>query len=233
MFYEKRSKETAKSRIELVTSTLGYHLPKVSMIAELNSSTGKELGEPPLANNLVPPVRNFFNSNRKSYGTFIGPQAGAFSNSYHVGEDVAWHKDMQAVVAIGDGIVRAAFIGAESWGGLVVIEHRDENQEYFCSLYAHLGICIPVREGDEVKQGQYIGALGRTYTWYNGGYGTHLHFGIHKGRFVPKRSKDTANWSVIQSNWISGYISEKQFKEQNHGWQDPQTFIKNNLNKNF
>ncbi|MBF0189425.1 MAG: hypothetical protein HQL50_15990, partial [Magnetococcales bacterium] len=34
------------------------------------------------------------------------------------------------------------------------------------------------------QAGTKIGALGRSYTWENGGYGAHLHLGLHDGPYL-------------------------------------------------
>lgn len=171
-----------------------------------------------VAASLMPPVRDYFDDKRKSYGIHTGNTGGPFSNRHHMGDDVAWDLEHETVVAIGDGIVRRVVIGQISWGGLVIVEHRDANGKFFCSLYSHLGPLVAVREGDIVKQGQKIGSLGRTHTWEGGGYRAHLHFGIHQGPFEQDR------------RWITGYISREHF-QGDHGWVDPQRFIRERLKK--
>jgi murein DD-endopeptidase MepM/ murein hydrolase activator NlpD len=71
-----------------------------------------------------------------------------------------------AVRAVGDGMVE--FAGQQSgYGNIVVIKHRN-NQE---TAYAHLSR-IDVKTGQNVNQGQFIGAVGST-GWATG---PHLHF---------------------------------------------------------
>ncbi|MHC4915200.1 MAG: peptidoglycan DD-metalloendopeptidase family protein [Planctomycetota bacterium] len=135
------------------------------------------------AKELVPPVRDFFDPVRDSYGKRIGAKNPAFANSAHVGDDVAWHCDGQAVVAVGDGIVRRAGCTG-TWGYQVIVEHVAPDGSKFCSLYAHLGPFVQVKPGDTVGRGQKIGAVGRSRTWENGGYWAHLHFGVHRGPFL-------------------------------------------------
>ncbi len=66
-----------------------------------------------------------------------------------------------------------------------------------------------------VKKGQKIGSLGRSNTYENGGHISHLHFAIHLGSFEDGK-------------WLTGYLSPEQYKAGNHGWVDPQKFLKTN-----
>ncbi len=153
-------------------------IPLMPAMAEFEDAS-----KAPPAVALVPPVRDYFDAARSSYGQYVGKNAGAFGNSTHVGDDVAWFRDGQAVVAIGNGVVRRAGC-CHSWGYIVILEHIAPNGSKFCSLYAHLGPFVHVKPGDVVRKGQKIGVVGRSRTWENGGYWAHLHFGIHKGSFL-------------------------------------------------
>ncbi len=213
----------------------------------------------PVAGTLMAPVRDYFDPARASYGYYVPKEAKVFGNSVHVGDDVAFYRDGLAVVAIGSGVVRRAGC-VQSWGYIVIIEHRAPGGSKFCSLYGHLGPFVHVVPGDVVEKGQKIGALGRSYTWENGGYGAHLHFGIHRGEFLqvyPAGSEvpftlegKEVKGKVVECGptlarvevevggrklriglrrrplWICGYISPAAFKAGEHGWVDPQKFIK-------
>ncbi len=172
----------------------------------------EEDGEAEVAEKLNPPVRAFFDPKRKSFGEFINIPGTPFSGQYHVGDDMARKDDHATVVSIGAGVVRAAGM-APSFGGLVIVEHVDAEGERFCSLYGHLSPYIHVRAGQRLKKGQKLGSVGRAYTCENGGYSAHLHFGIHTGPFGT-------------GQWITGYMRPEQFRSGNHGWVDPQKFIK-------
>ena len=100
-----------------------------------------------------------------------------------------------------------------SFGGLVILEHRDRDGEPFCSLYAHLSPFLCVEEGAPVEKGEKIGSLGRSYTFENGGYRAHLHFGIHRGPYG-------------NGNWVTGYLRPERFQKGDHGWVDPQAFVR-------
>jgi murein DD-endopeptidase MepM/ murein hydrolase activator NlpD len=129
---------------------------------------------------LVPPLRDYFDPGRDSYGNVQEESDGTFDGLVHVGEDLGWYRDHKTVVAIAAGIVRQVSC-QWSWGFMVIIEHSDASGERFCSLYAHLGPYVCVVPGERVSAGQKIGSIGRSFTWENGGYFAHLHFGIHLG----------------------------------------------------
>jgi murein DD-endopeptidase MepM/ murein hydrolase activator NlpD len=212
------------------------------------------------------PVRDYFDPKRKSYGLHTEKKARAFGNSVHVGDDVAWLLDNRTVVAIGDGAVRRVS-HVQSWGYLVIVEHRLPADRFACSLYAHLAPSICVKPGDIVKKGQKIGSVGRSHTWENGGYWSHLHFGIHSGPYLDshpvgrklsytlsngdevegriiKRGDPFATVKVTykgesvtfevkqEASWICGYISRGYWKSGDHGWVDPQKFIRERRSDN-
>jgi murein DD-endopeptidase MepM/ murein hydrolase activator NlpD len=137
----------------------------------------------PAAKSFMPPVRDFFNPKRKSFGLHTGKDGKVFGNSVHVGDDMAWQADQRTVVAIADGCVRRVS-HVQSWGYIVIVEHKLPDGKFVCSLYAHLAPSICVKPGDIVKKGAKIGSVGRSHTWENGGYWSHLHFGIHEGPYL-------------------------------------------------
>lgn len=165
-----------------------------------------------IALDLAPPIRNYFDPERKSYGRLMEDDAKGFADLIHVADDCGWFRDYQTVVAMAAGMVREVTHSA-TWGHLVVIEH-ELPQDYWrtapgwlqlawrrftrtvfstltgfsggpmiCSLYGHLGPFIHVTPGQVVAKGDKIGSIGRSYTWENGGYAAHLHFAVHLGPF--------------------------------------------------
>ena len=80
-----------------------------------------------------------------------------------------------AVRSVGDGVVD--FAGQQSgYGNIVIVNHRNNQQ----TVYAHLSR-MDVRSGQNVTQGQFIGAVGST-GWATG---PHLHFEFRvNGAFV-------------------------------------------------
>jgi hypothetical protein len=142
----------------------------------------------PQATRFVPPLRHFFDPTRTSYGRDMEDSPDGFGGMFHVGDDVQWNRDHRTVVSIADGMVRQVSC-TPTWGCLVAIEHVTGAEagatggEFFCSLYAHLSPFVCVVPGQIVTAGQKIGAIGRSFTWENGGYAAHVHFAIHKGPY--------------------------------------------------
>jgi hypothetical protein len=166
---------------------------------------------PPTAQ-LVPPIRDYFDPKRKSYGHYMDASNPRFGDSVHVGDDCGWQWEFRTVVSIAPGVVRLVDY-IPSWGHIVVVEHMMDGKP-FCSLYGHLSPMIHVRPGDVLEAGQKIGAIGRGYSADNGGYFAHLHFGIHRGPYST------------EIRWICGYVSPDAFAAGSHGWVDPQEFLK-------
>lgn len=88
----------------------------------------------------------------------------------HMGIDLAAPKGTP-IMAAHNGLV--IYVGKEfrGYGRVVMIEGRDG----FASLYAHLSKAN-VKPGQQVKQGQLVGAMGRT----GHATGVHLHFEIRR-----------------------------------------------------
>ena len=197
---ENLAEEGVEARIQALRSYLGYPHPARQQ-------------EVPAAEAWLAPTRSFWKRPGPSYGRLIDDQGGPFANSVHVGKDVGWGEVQASVLAIGPGEVKYVSIHAPSWGGIVVLEHQRQDGSHFCSLYAHLAPSISVREGDRVPQDWKLGSIGRGYTWENGGYREHLHFGLHEGPFG-------------NGHWIGGYISPRQFQSSDHGWLNPADILK-------
>jgi murein DD-endopeptidase MepM/ murein hydrolase activator NlpD len=106
-----------------------------------------------------------------------GPISSYFGPRHPLGIDIDFYADPnQAVRAAAAGTV--AFAGGDaccSYGYHVIIDHGNG----FSTLYAHFS-AIAVRTGQRVRQGEVLGAGGRT------GYatGNHLHFEIRRDGVV-------------------------------------------------
>jgi murein DD-endopeptidase MepM/ murein hydrolase activator NlpD len=187
----------------------------------------------PLATSFTAPVRDYFDPAGRNFGIQTG-SGGPFARSVHVGEDLGTDVDDTTVVSIGDGIVRHVS-HTYSWGFIVVVEHRLAGGGSYCSLYAHLGPSITVAPGQLVRKGQRIGALGRSSTWENGGYASHLHFGLHRGPYLQTRpavdegvmagDDERRTTPTPDAKWVTGYVSPRRWAAGNHGWIDPHAFI--------
>jgi len=88
--------------------------------------------------------------------------------SYHSGIDIAPGNGV-AYVAPADGVVVLARMGFSLEGGLIIIDHGMGLN----SAFLHSSK-IAVKEGEAVKQGQYIGNVGAT----GRATGPHLHWGL-------------------------------------------------------
>jgi murein DD-endopeptidase MepM/ murein hydrolase activator NlpD len=124
----------------------------------------------------------------------------------HTGADLGWFREGAPVFAVANGVVRRSVPGVRQvnaklklhrdlpagpvdYGNLIIIEHRTVDNEYFLTLYAHLGDDRVVRAGDIVTAGQVIGTIGRDAGIVNGGYRPHCHFAVHDGRWLESGQK--------------------------------------------
>lgn len=177
----------------------------------LEDDDGEEdaLAIAPAADHLVTPINQYFSPQRRSFGV-VPAGTTPFSNGVHVGDDCGWNNELRTVVSIGNGVVRLVKY-IPSWGHLIVIEHSLKGGGRVCSLYGHLSAFIYVKRGESVEAGQKIGSIGRANSIENGGYGAHLHLGIHEGPF--------------ERDWIGGYVGKGDFAAGKHGWLNPQDFL--------
>ncbi len=110
------------------------------------------------------------------FGSRESPTEGA--SSYHKGIDIAAPTGSKVIAAAGGKVVIATY--SASAGNYIMISHGSGTY----TVYMHMS-SLNVSEGDEVSQGDTIGAVGST------GYSTgpHLHFGIRKnGSYVDPES---------------------------------------------
>lgn len=140
-------------------------------------TTGCELEE--IETKVVLPIVGYSSRRTfKAYGEYIDDRF----TGYHVGDDIEFadRQDRIPVVAIANGTVRK--IGSVSgYGGVVVIQH-DIDGEKVNALYGHLDIAqSPLKEGLEVKKGDYIAPLGEDKTPETDGERKHLHFSLYQG----------------------------------------------------
>ncbi|MCB9915091.1 MAG: M23 family metallopeptidase [Planctomycetes bacterium] len=130
-----------------------------------------------------------------NFGAYIDPArtTSAFAGSWHLAEDV-WVKGGTAVRAVADGeVVYSDFsptwtddAGRVHWnfGNVIVLEHELSPDEHICSVYVHLGADRRVKPGERVARGQVLGTVGAQKSDENGRYPAHLHFGLHRGRYL-------------------------------------------------
>jgi murein DD-endopeptidase MepM/ murein hydrolase activator NlpD len=96
----------------------------------------------------------------------------------HKGIDLAAQRGVP-VMASTDGVVIYTGKDFNGFGKMIMIETTGENTGY-ATLYAHLDKIV-VYDGQKVKQGEVIGALGNT----GRSSGPHLHFEIRKSDGIP------------------------------------------------
>jgi putative cell wall-binding protein len=109
-----------------------------------------------------------------------------WGGAYHMAEDVEAPAGTE-VHAAANGVVRKLvnFQGYQEYGGVALIEHQSVTGSKNVSLYGHLDpYRFKVKVGQIVNRGDVIGYLGSREI--NGGWKTHLHFGIRKGAYTSQ-----------------------------------------------
>jgi murein DD-endopeptidase MepM/ murein hydrolase activator NlpD len=102
-------------------------------------------------------------------GNRLHPISGVWR--YHSGMDIGCQYG-DSVWASDSGTVTLAGVNG-GYGNCIIIDHGYVNGDHYSTLYGHLS-SIDVSVGQEVSQGQYIGAVGSTGV----STGPHLHFEI-------------------------------------------------------
>ncbi len=179
--------------------------------------TGTVAGEKATeADSLVPPIRNYLDLRRKSFGVKIGKISADSDELVRVCDIAGLRKTYLTVVSVGNGLVKSAEYN-KNWGFAVIIEHTGTDGRKFCSLYTHLSAFMHVKKNDIVSAGEKIGSIGRHFTWENGGYGAHLQFGIYNDAFDSS------------STWQASHIPAEEFTKGLHKWANPQSFIQEKM----
>jgi murein DD-endopeptidase MepM/ murein hydrolase activator NlpD len=115
---------------------------------------------------------------------FAGYPRNSFgAGGTHGGEDCAWFREGSSYYAIANGVVRMVQGAGGDWGFIVVLEHRLADGRIVTSVYGHAGFDVLVHPGETVTAGQRIATQGLSCAVENGGYGSHLHFGLGAGPF--------------------------------------------------
>jgi murein DD-endopeptidase MepM/ murein hydrolase activator NlpD len=110
-----------------------------------------------------------------------------------------------AVRSVGDGVVE--FAGVQNgYGNVIFLKHRNN----YTTVYAHLSR-INVRKGENVTQGENIGAVGST-GWATG---PHLHFeyrinGVYHDPLTIARENETVPVSTAAKAAFARLASENQ-----------------------
>ncbi|MDO8699138.1 MAG: M23 family metallopeptidase [Rhodoferax sp.] len=112
-----------------------------------------------------------------------------------------------AVRSVGDGVVE--FAGVQNgYGNVIILKHRNN----YTTVYAHLSR-INVRKGENVSQGQNIGAVGAT-GWATG---PHLHFeyrinGVYHDPLTIARGDETVPVSASAKPAFARLASENRIE---------------------
>lgn len=107
------------------------------------------------------------------YGSRVHPIFGG--ESMHTGTDLAAPMGTP-IMAVADGVVRHAGAGIDGRSSMLVIIDHEVDGETFSSWYVHMypdGVFVD--EGDQVRAGETIGAVGSN----GNSTGPHLHLEIH------------------------------------------------------
>ena len=168
------------NELDEVGDTLKQSIAKLNQVAK-NVSVYKEFL--PLLPTLWP-IEGDYGIVTGEFGPNIHPIRNILY--LHKGIDLVYYRGAD-IRATADGKVIEAVKGNSDFGNYITIRH-----EYgFYTKYAHLD-SIKVKEGDLVKQGQYIGDLGNTGL----STGPHLHYEIRIGSQVI----DPRKFIFVQKN---------------------------------
>lgn len=114
-----------------------------------------------------------------SASQFMKPAKGVYTSGFggrwgttHFGMDMSQYGDVEVQAAY-DGVVSRSYTSS-SYGEVVFIRHNIAGKTYE-TVYAHMRN-RGVKEGDTVKQGQYLGHMGNT----GDSTGQHLHWEVHE-----------------------------------------------------
>lgn len=109
-----------------------------------------------------------------------GPASGKYGYTFHNGIDLAAAKGTTVQAGAYGEVIVARNYGA--YGNHVMISHTINGQAY-TSVYAHMDR-LNVVKGQKVAKGAKIGTVGNT----GNSFGSHLHFEIHKNKYVYSSS---------------------------------------------
>ena len=147
------------------------------------------------------------------------PRRSFGAGDTHAGEDCAWFREGCSYYAIADGVVRMVQGAGGDWGFLVVLEHLLPSGDYVTSLYGHAGWDVLVKPGELVKKGRKIASQGLSCAVENGGYGSHIHFGIGDGPFrrSKKHAKGESMTVAAGDKQVTGKILRLTYSKEKKG----------------
>ncbi|MBN1757356.1 MAG: peptidoglycan DD-metalloendopeptidase family protein [Chitinispirillaceae bacterium] len=101
---------------------------------------------------------------------------------FHVGEDSGFFLEGLPVHSIADGVV-TGIMYEQSWGFRVTVESNLKMHNTVTVIYGHLSKFIDVKLGQKISTGDKIGDIASPESVENGGYFSHLHWGVAKGGY--------------------------------------------------
>lgn len=173
---------------------------------------------------LEPATKFVFPVQRYKEDLFAGYPRNSFgAGGNHGGEDHAWFREGSSYYAIADGVVRMVQGAGGDWGFLVLVEIPLADGRYVCAVYGHSAFDVLVKPGDHVTCGQRLATQGLSCAVENGGYGSHLHFGLGDGPF--RRPSKIAAGDVIDfdvdGKKVKGPVLRLVYAKEGkgaHGW---------------
>lgn len=127
----------------------------------------------------------------------------------HTGIDLISKSGDREVRAIKSGTYRGSYWDAYGYGNYCVVENHDGIR----TLYCHLKSVEPIKIGERICQGQFLGIEGTT----GNSTGVHLHLEIRENPYTKAFHKDIADYLGIKNE--KGYVTftreEKEEQEEN------------------
>ena len=128
---------------------------------------------------------------------------------YHQGLDIGSRQKSPAIIAADTGIVRTISYDPTGYGNYAILRH--DNGEY--TLYGHMSEEPSVSRGQNLRQGDVIGAMGET----GNARGRHVHFEI----LVPPAPDDF--WAKPRWKYRKNpFLEVDAFKADSFGGQEAQ-----------
>ncbi|MDC3250085.1 M23 family metallopeptidase [bacterium] len=130
-------------------------------------------------------------------------------STFHSGVDNSWARQGEKVVSSANGKVRLIWFDP-SWGVMVAVETKHPIHGWLTFIYGHLDYHIAVEPGQYLKSGDLIGFVGTGMTATNGGYPSHLHFGIERCKF---ENCSLAGYDVNREKWLNPFKLIKETRK--------------------
>ncbi|NTW30834.1 MAG: M23 family metallopeptidase [Candidatus Moranbacteria bacterium] len=196
-----------------VTNRPAPTLDRVQDVPIAEPSSGNETEAEPSAKGayIFPIERADERVTKKPFGVHITKAASPVQperfSGYHTGTDFEVFPDETdtdvGISAICDGVLLMKR-SASGYGG-VAAQSCTYDGRPITVVYGHLRLSsIPVKVGEPIAAGDFLGNLGAGYSSETDGERKHLHLGIHRGDIVDIRGYVTTVRQL--SDWIDPYV---------------------------